>query len=94
MAVYCFGEFELNEDSRGLRLAGNEIEVQPPVFDFLALLLRHQDRALSKAELLDALWPGVTVKRRSATCPGSAIGFASIHRPLRTRGRVLTRRRP
>ena len=65
MAVYCFGEFELNEDSRGLRLAGNEIEVQPLVFDFLALLLRHQDRALSKAELLDALWPGVTVTEAS-----------------------------
>ena len=65
MAVYCFGEFELNEDSRGLRLAGNEIEVQPLVFDFLALLLRHQDRALSKAELFDALWPGVTVTEAS-----------------------------
>ena len=65
MAVYSFGEFELNEDSRGLRLAGTEIEVQPLVFDFLALLLRHQDRALSKAELLDALWPGVTVTEAS-----------------------------
>lgn len=65
MGAYRFGEFELNEDTRGLRLAGNEIEVQPLVFDFLVLLLRHQDRALSKAELLDALWPGVTVTEAS-----------------------------
>lgn len=65
MGVYRFGEFELNEDSRGLSRAGRELAVQPLVFDFLNLLLRHQDRALSKAELLDALWPGVTVTEAS-----------------------------
>ena len=82
MAVYCFGEFELNEDSRGLRLAGNEIEVQPLVFDFLALLLRHQDRALSKAELLDALWPGVTVTEASLQRAASlARGILRFYNP-------------
>ena len=50
MGVYRFGTFELNEDSRGLRLAGRAVEVQPRVFDFLDMLLRHQDRALSKTE--------------------------------------------
>lgn len=65
MGVYCFGNFELNEDSRGLRLADREIDVQPLVFDFLAILLRHKDRALSKDELLETLWPGVTVTEAS-----------------------------
>src|SRR5262245_48159067 len=65
MAIYRFGGFELNEESRGLRLAGRELEAQPLVFDFLAMLLRHQDRALSKEELLDKLWPGVTVTEAS-----------------------------
>jgi len=65
MGVYRFGDFELNEDSRGLSRAGRELPVQPLVFDFLALLLRHQDRALSKADLLDTLWPGVTVTEAS-----------------------------
>jgi DNA-binding winged helix-turn-helix (wHTH) protein len=65
MGVYRFGEFELNEESRSLRLAGRELEAQPLVFDFLAVLLRHQDRALSKGELLDTLWPGVTVTEAS-----------------------------
>ncbi|TIV52982.1 MAG: CadC family transcriptional regulator, partial [Mesorhizobium sp.] len=61
MGIHRFGDFELNENSRALRRAGSEIEVQPLVFDFLAMLLRHQDRALSKDELLETLWPGVTV---------------------------------
>lgn len=65
MGVYRFGQFELNEDSRSLCLDGRELAVQPLVFDFLALLLRHPDKALSKAELLDALWPGVTVTEAS-----------------------------
>ncbi|TIV46409.1 MAG: hypothetical protein E5V96_07550 [Mesorhizobium sp.] len=65
MGIHCFGDFELNESSRAIRLAGNEIEVQPLVFDFLAILLRHQDRALSKDELLETLWPGVTVTEAS-----------------------------
>jgi DNA-binding winged helix-turn-helix (wHTH) protein len=65
MGVYCFGAFELNEESRALRLAGSEVETQPLVFDFLAILLRNQDRALSKDELLETLWPGVTVTEAS-----------------------------
>ncbi len=65
MSIYRFGDFELNEESRGLRLAGAEIATQPLVFDFLAHLLRHQERAVSKQELLDTLWPDVTVTEAS-----------------------------
>jgi DNA-binding winged helix-turn-helix (wHTH) protein len=65
VGVYRFGEFELKEESRCLRLGGRELDVQPLVFDFLAILLRHQDRALSKAELLETLWPRVTVTEAS-----------------------------
>jgi DNA-binding winged helix-turn-helix (wHTH) protein len=65
MGIYCFGPFDLNEEARSLRLAARELEVQPLVFDFLATLLRHQDRALSKEELLQTLWPGVTVTEAS-----------------------------
>lgn len=65
MGIYRFGDFELNQDSRALRLGEGEIEVQPLVFDFLAILLRHQERAMSKDELLETLWPGVTVTEAS-----------------------------
>lgn len=84
MGVYRFGDFELNEDSRGLSRAGRELAVQPLVFDFLALLLHHQDRALSKAELLDALWPGVTVTEASLQ------RVASLARTLLREGHMET----
>lgn len=84
MGVHRFGDFELNEDSRGLSHAGRELAVQPLVFDFLALLLRNQDRALSKAELLDALWPGVTVTEASLQ------RVASLARTLLREGHMET----
>jgi DNA-binding winged helix-turn-helix (wHTH) protein len=65
MGIYRFGAFELNEESRALRIAGRDVEVQPLVFDFFVMLVRHQDRALSKTELLDTLWPGITVTEAS-----------------------------
>lgn len=87
MGVYCFGNFVLNEDSRGLRLADREIDVQPLVFDFLAILLRHQNRALSKDELLETLWPGVTVTeaslQRVASLARSVLRQGSMETALR-----------
>jgi DNA-binding winged helix-turn-helix (wHTH) protein/ATP/maltotriose-dependent transcriptional regulator MalT len=59
--VRRFGQFELDEDRRELRLKGEEIAVQPRVFDLLAMLYRNRDRVMAKDELLDALWPGVVV---------------------------------
>jgi DNA-binding winged helix-turn-helix (wHTH) protein/predicted negative regulator of RcsB-dependent stress response len=59
--VQRFGQFELDEDRRELRLKGEEVAVQPRVFDLLAMLYRNRDRVTSKDELLDALWPGMVV---------------------------------
>ena len=38
---------------------GREVEVQPLVFDLLAYLIRNRDRAVSKQELQDVIWPGM-----------------------------------
>lgn len=56
-----FGKFELDEERRELRLNGEEIPLQPRVFDLLVLLYRNRNRVMSKDELLDELWPGVVV---------------------------------
>jgi DNA-binding winged helix-turn-helix (wHTH) protein len=48
-----------------LRLAGREIPLQPRVFDLLVYLVRNRARVVSKDELLDTLWPGVTVTEGS-----------------------------
>ncbi|MDD3449795.1 MAG: winged helix-turn-helix domain-containing protein, partial [Gammaproteobacteria bacterium] len=59
--VYRFAGFELDEQRRELRLRGQELRLQPRVFDVLAYLLRHRDRVVGKDELLDVLWPGMIV---------------------------------
>lgn len=59
--MLSFGEFELDEARRELRLAGEVIPLQPRVFDLLALLADNRDRVMSKDELLNTLWPDVVV---------------------------------
>lgn len=51
-----FGDFELVEAQRELRLCGRVLETQPRVFDVLCYLIRHRQRVVSKQELLDELW--------------------------------------
>ena len=63
--LHRFASFELDRDGRALRLDGREIPLQPRVFDLLLYLVEHQDRVVSKEELLDALWPGVVVTESS-----------------------------
>jgi DNA-binding winged helix-turn-helix (wHTH) protein len=60
-----FGPFRLDEPGRILWLAEREVPLQPRVFDLLAYLIRSRERVVSKDELLDALWPGVTVTDNS-----------------------------
>ena len=60
-----FGPFRLDEAGRVLSLDEREVSLQPLVFDLLVYLLRSRARVVSKEELLDALWPGVTVTENS-----------------------------
>ena len=59
--LYSFGEFRLDVGARQLRRGADAVHLSPKAFDLLALLLEHRDRALSKQELHDALWPGIFV---------------------------------
>lgn len=63
--TFEFGPFQLDESGRVLRLAEREVPLQPRVFDLLVYLVRSRARVVSKDELLDALWPGVTVTDNS-----------------------------
>jgi DNA-binding winged helix-turn-helix (wHTH) protein len=58
---YAFGEYRLDVGARQLRRGDVTLHLSPKAFDLLALLLQHRDRALSKQELHDALWPGTFV---------------------------------
>jgi adenylate cyclase len=46
---------------------GAEIALRPKAFDLLAVLVRNPRRTLSRDELLDTVWPGVTVTEESVT---------------------------
>jgi DNA-binding winged helix-turn-helix (wHTH) protein/tetratricopeptide (TPR) repeat protein len=59
--VYRFSDYLLDAGRRELRLFDTEIQLQPRVFDLLIYLVRHRDRAVSKEELQDAVWPGMVV---------------------------------
>lgn len=54
--LYRFAGVELDTDRREIRLDGEEVLVQPQVFDLLALLAANSDRMLTKEELLDTIW--------------------------------------
>jgi DNA-binding winged helix-turn-helix (wHTH) protein len=71
-----FGPFRLDEPARLLRLAGRELPLQPRVFDLLVYLVRNRDRVVSKDELLDTLWPGVTVTEGSLQRAASTLRAA------------------
>ncbi|MFI5306365.1 MAG: ATP-binding protein, partial [Polyangiales bacterium] len=55
---YRFGDVELDAATYALRRGGQEVALQPKVFDVLRYLIEHRDRLVSKAELLEAVWRG------------------------------------
>jgi len=56
--IHAFLDCELDRELYQLRRRGRPIKLEPKVFDVLLHLLEHRDRVVTKAELLDALWPG------------------------------------
>ncbi|MEW7009629.1 winged helix-turn-helix domain-containing protein [Lentilitoribacter sp. EG35] len=53
-----FDGFELDLEKRELFDAGNEIIIEPKVFDLLTYMVLNRDRMLSKEELINAVWDG------------------------------------
>ncbi len=58
---FVFGEFALEPEARTLRQRGERVPIEPKVFDLLVYLIEHRERVVPADELLDALWPGVSV---------------------------------
>ena len=56
---------EIDEDRREVRAGRRGLSLQPKVFELLSYLARNQQRVVPKAELLDAVWPGVVVTEAS-----------------------------
>jgi DNA-binding winged helix-turn-helix (wHTH) protein len=54
--MYRFAGFVLDPQRRELHRHGEVVHLEPQVFDLLWYLVRHRDRVVSHAELLDAVW--------------------------------------
>ncbi|HEX7768985.1 MAG TPA: winged helix-turn-helix domain-containing protein, partial [Dokdonella sp.] len=54
--VYRFGEYRLDPSARELSSAGVPATLSPKVFDVLAYLVEHRDRAVGRDELIAAVW--------------------------------------
>lgn len=59
--LFRFDGFVLDTSNRELRHQGQARHLQPQVLAVLEYLIRHRDRAVSKRELLDELWPDAVV---------------------------------
>lgn len=55
--VYRFGNYELDPGERRLRANGEPVTLTPKVFETLVLLVARAGHAVSKDELMHALWP-------------------------------------
>lgn len=71
--ILRFGPFELDEAGRVVMCARQEVPLQPRVFDLLVYLFHNRDRVISKDELLEAVWPHVTVTDNSLQRAVSAL---------------------
>ena len=57
---WYFANCEFNEFSRELRAGGNLLDLESKPLDLLAQLLLHAGEVVTKDELLESVWPGVT----------------------------------
>lgn len=62
MRFYDFGRFRVDTARRLLLRDQRPVNLTAKVFDLLTLLLRQRERAVSRAELFQALWPDVVVE--------------------------------
>ena len=60
--VYEFGPYRLDAGQRSLARGPERVPLAPKTFDLLLLLVRNGGRAVSKQELMTALWPDTFVE--------------------------------
>jgi len=54
--IYRFGNYSVDPATRELRAAGDLVALSPTLFDCLAWLIEHRDRAVGRDELAAAVW--------------------------------------
>jgi two-component system, OmpR family, KDP operon response regulator KdpE len=57
------GDFNINPESRMVRVGGKEIHLTPKEFDLLVFMARHPNKVLTHRVLLNAVWGGESVQQ-------------------------------
>jgi len=86
---FRFDDFSFDAEALELRRGDVSIALQPKVLRFVGYLLENRDRTVTPEELLDSLWPGVSVSldslARVASLARRALGDGSGRRIIETR---------
>ncbi|MBC5768084.1 winged helix-turn-helix domain-containing protein [Ramlibacter albus] len=70
---YRFGEFELRPHQRQLFRGAEAVPLGGRAFDLLQCLVERHERVVTKAELMDRVWPGTVVEENNLTVQVSAL---------------------
>src|SRR5688572_1018797 len=62
---YRFGSSEIRPTERQLLIDGAPAALGARAFDLLLALIERRERVVEKAELLDAVWPGLVVEENN-----------------------------
>ncbi len=73
MSSFRFGDFLLATQERKLSRDGIELPLGARAFDMLSFMVANRHRVLTKAEILDAVWPDIAVEESNLTVHVSAL---------------------
>ena len=62
-----FGAIEVDRSLHRIRRDGQNVSVQPKVFELLCYLIDNRDRVVSKDDIQNAVWPDTIVTESSLT---------------------------
>jgi TolB-like protein/Tfp pilus assembly protein PilF len=63
----AFGDYVLDAERRELSRSGDQVAIEPQVFDVLLYLVQNRDRVVTKDDLIGAVWGGRIVSEATLT---------------------------
>jgi DNA-binding winged helix-turn-helix (wHTH) protein len=83
--VYSFDTAELDPQRRVLRIQSRQVPLTARAFDLLLLLIRNRHRSLTRAELMQHLWPNVCVEDGNLS-----VNISQLRKALANPGYIVT----
>lgn len=65
--VYEFGEFRLEAAERRVLRQGKSVQLTKKMFDLLLLLVQNRGQLIEKEEIMESIWPNISVEENNLT---------------------------